>query len=368
MENTRTLFDIYKNYKNGNKESFANLLSIKNNGNFTHLAIADKNLQNMIKKGFRDYKTASVFKKENKKHYKKDVPSIFMGTFEDMKDIYLLEFQKILTQNPNPVFDDKEQLYGALKRNVSAVINPEIKSYDTFSETFSLQNIYDYESGEMTEHDLTNDYAFQQWSYEQNEILKDWQDEIQIDEQKESENQKLNRQKIKNYNGLMLEIFLLICNEDLKNMLPSNSIIARNLIDIIFNYSCTLRVTSKGKLKHIRHKDMAKLFQKMYGYSPTEKQLSKAYNTVYNLIMNCLFGNVPISRTDFCGGAKDKKSNKKKSKQKNKDEQKNKTVKTIEHIATPEETAYYMKLLEKDRNYYKWNKKWGDYYAFNFPE
>lgn len=172
-----------------------------------------------------------------------------------MKDIYLLEFQKILTQNP--VFDDKEQLYGALKRNVSAVINPEIKSYDTFSETFSLQNIYDYESEEMTEHDLTNDYAFQQWSYEQNEILKDWQDEIQIDEQKESENQKLNRQKIKNYNGLMLEIFLIICNEDLKNMLPSNSIIARDLINI-FKYNCTLRVTSNPQYARMLPKELPK--------------------------------------------------------------------------------------------------------------
>lgn len=78
MTNTNTLFDVYKNYQNGDKESFANLLSIKTNGNHTQLAIADKNLRNMIKKGFRDYKTASVFKKGNGEHYKKDVPSIFM--------------------------------------------------------------------------------------------------------------------------------------------------------------------------------------------------------------------------------------------------------------------------------------------------
>ncbi len=362
MTNTNTLFNAYTDYVNGNKAAFTALFSVKQTDNETKLVIKDSGLTQMVHKAFKDFTTPCVFPIEDKKHYTKFNRSVFTGTEADMADLYLLELQNLLAQNK--VFENESQLYGALKYSLDKTGNEIIDSYDTFAEIPAkyeknrIKEEYDYFDEEMKTYDLTDAYAIQQFEND-NPYLK-------IEQKEHGENNK-SKTRGYNYNGLAFEALQIVKNSQFKDMLQTDSRIAKDLIDILLKYECTM-TDSNGITKRIKHKDMADLFEKVYGYKPYVEELSKAYNTVYNLIMNSLFGNIPISRTDFCGKDDDDEDDKEKSEQKDKDKQKNmqkdegkQESKTIEHIATPEETAYYMKLLEKDREYYRWNREWSNY-------
>lgn len=270
--NNLSMFDIYTTCRNGDMEALSQLVAKKEG----KLIIKDAVLKKMIKKAYRDYTQPTKYPKGDPNHYPKFSTSVFTETEENMQDIFLHNLHKVFTDNK--LYENENQIYGAIKNGVVKEVNKIIKSHDTFKEvgyndlTYST---YDYEQF-ISECDVTDEVAFKLW--EQNEREKD---DIQ-----------------KHFTGIAAEAYNIISSHLLKDILPANATIAKELIDI-FDYWESMKTNSNGYIEPIDDKNMVELIEKVYSSKHHAQQISKGYNKIYDLVLESVLGYVPNTREEF---------------------------------------------------------------------
>ena len=131
MVKNQTLYDIFTEYRNGNKDIITHLFEIKNGKNeIRSIVCAVPDVNRMAKSAYNCYSLNGISKKGQ---YCKYFYNAFSGSEEDMMSIFAETLQDIFfdkLDKPVEVTDNKS-LYALLKTEVSKRVNSILKIQET---------------------------------------------------------------------------------------------------------------------------------------------------------------------------------------------------------------------------------------------
>ncbi len=288
MENTDTnqinLFDIYKEYRSGNKNALNKIIENRvvrksKKGGGTEIIITDRCLDKMIQKAYRCFEKG--YKSADDGQYKKYYRANFTGDISDITMYFLKEVYIIFESEQEIRFAC--ELYGMIKYQATKAINDTLKSQsDVMVMSYnSIQNKRDKNGEELTFFDTYTAEGI-------NEYRKDFCDYDDYNEHK-------------SYLPIVRESRRLMRNYSIGELLPDNANFQKNLINVLTDpriLSIDVNSDNKEKSK-MANGHIAEIYNSMYGSMPSESQIIFGLNRIYELFMEYYYGYIPVARTKF---------------------------------------------------------------------
>lgn len=267
------LFDIFTEYRNGNKKIFDTLYSdnVKRNKCKDYengeLVINDEGLNNLVNFLYAHYSLPYKFSKDDV--CPKFSEQVYNGTKEDLKVDMMIVLHSLFNDKKfNPA--DSSDIYKAVSNKTKQLLGDNI-STSVLADT----DIRIDENGE---------------EYSLLEAVSD-KDLFKIETHCD-------------YIGIMAEVVPIIRNYDIKQLLKKDADVQRKVIDTIYKYYdyCYDEVLDDNKLP--RQEDMIEYYYKEYGSRISQSQYSRALNDIFKVICECTvqLKGAEITREDFVRG------------------------------------------------------------------
>ena len=316
METNQTLYDIFTEYRNGNKDIITHLFEIKNGKNeIRSVVCAVPDVNRMAKSAYNCYSLNGISKKGQ---YCKYFYNAFSGSEEDMMSIFAETLQDIFfdkLDKPVEVTDNKS-LYALLKTEVSKRVNAMLKIQET-------EIGVEYQRNETKE--------FHKDKYDNNSI--DRLDEC-------TAMRYMHGSRSLGHLDFFEHCQKILKSYDITEMLQMNNVITKNIIQL-FDMPETGTINKHGDADVICHRELVDLYNRTYNGNITDERVSESYNIIFDLLMKTYYGYVPVSRKEY--RQKDKVQ---KHTIINKDE--NIVTETKVHKATAEEVRNMQYFIQKE--------------------
>lgn len=308
MVKNQTLYDIFTEYRNGNKDILNKLFDIKRQEDEMRSVVCTvPDVNRMVKCAYRCYSLNGM---SLKGQYCKYFYNAFSGSEEDMMSIFAETLQDIFFDKlDKPVeITDNKSLYALLKTEVCKRVNAMLKIQDT-------------------------EIGVEYQRNETKEFHKDKYDNYSID--------RFDEYAVMKYmqgNGSLghLDFFehcqRILKSYDITEMLQMNNVVTKNIIQL-FDMPETGTINKYGDADVICHREIVDLYNRIYNGNITDERVSESYNIIFDLLMKTYYGYVPISRKEY--RQKDKA-------------QKHTIINKYEYIAT--ETKVHKATAEEVRN------------------
>lgn len=311
MVKNQTLYDIFTEYRNGNKDILNKLFDIKRQEDeMRSVVCAVPDVNRMVRCAYRCYSLNGI---SLKGQYCKYFYNAFSGSEEDMMSIFAETLQDIFFDKLDKSVEitDNKSLYALLKTEVCKRVNAMLKIQET-------------EIG--AEYQRNETKAFH----------KDKYDNYSIDRFDEYAVMKY-MQGMQGSGSLGHLDFFEHCQRILKSyditeMLQMNNVVTKNIIQL-FDMPETGTINKYGDADVICHRELVDLYNRIYNGNITDERVSESYNIIFDLLMKTYYGYVPISRKEY--RQKDKV-------------QKHTIINKYEYIAT--ETKVHKATAEEVRN------------------
>lgn len=269
------IFDVFREYRNGNKDVFDTLCSDKvkvkrdecKDYDKGKLIINDKVLNNLANFLYLHYRLPYKFSKNDA--CPKFSEQVYNGTREDLRaDMMVILFSLFNDEKFNPA--DSSDIYKAVAYKTLQLLGDSI-STSAFAGTDLRVN----ENGE-------------EYSLFESIGKKDL----------------LNIDNHCDYIGVMAEIVQIVRNYDIKQFLKKDADVQRKVIDIIYKYYDYRYDEALGENKLPNQEDMIDYYYKEYGSRITQSQYSRALNDIFKVICECTIQlkGAKITREDFIRG------------------------------------------------------------------
>lgn len=308
MVKNQTLYDIFTEYRNGNKDILNKLFDIKRQEDeMRSVVCAVPDVNRMVRCAYRCYSLNGI---SLKGQYCKYFYNAFSGSEEDMMSIFAETLQDIFFDKLDKSVEitDNKSLYALLKTEVCKRVNAMLKIQDT-------------------------EIGVEYQRNETKEFHKDKYDNYSID--------RFDEYAVMKYmqgNGSLghLDFFehcqRILKSYDITEMLQMNNVVTKNIIQL-FDMPETGTINKYGDADVICHREIVDLYNRIYNGNITDERVSESYNIIFDLLMKTYYGYVPISRKEY--RQKDKV-------------QKHTIINKYEYIAT--ETKVHKATAEEVRN------------------
>lgn len=310
MTTDKTLYDVYIDYRNGNKKVLDDMFVISNqidddNKKYKCLRCVIPDINRMINCAYDDFQCEYINTRSYAGRYVKYVYGIYKGSKDDMTDVFVEVIRNIF-DDVNICLTDNKTLYQKIKADVTRTLNDILKQ-----EGSAFEIPVEYKSADGKVMNCLEDADLIEYinvSYGHTELMM-------------------------YYLSIMKEY-------NISDMLSEGNEITRNVIKLFENPATFFCDERDDKLKVIPNADFVNLYNSTYSSEIAPERVPEAYNTIYELLMKCRYGYVPIDRKTF----KKRNRNECKSKDNTYDS------KTIVRKATPEETKKYLKQLQDKKS------------------
>lgn len=273
METNQTLYDIFTEYRNGNKDIIANLFSIKGTGEKRSVECAVPDVNKMAKSAYNCYLLNGI---NTNGQYCKYSYGAFNGTLEDMMSIFAETLQDIFFDNLDKPVEvaDNRSLYALLKTEVSKRVNAILKIKDAEIDV---------------QYKMNESKQFHKDKYDNNSIDR-------LDE--------CTAMRYMQGSGSLghLDFFehcqRILKSYDITEMLQMNNVITKNIIQL-FDMPETGTINKYGDADVICHRELVDLYNRTYNGNITDERVSESYNIIFDLLMKTYYGYVPVSRKEY---------------------------------------------------------------------
>lgn len=255
MVKNQTLYDIFTEYRNGNKDILIEKVHscCMDNDNCMKIKILNKALERTIKRTYNDYIQEGISRR-------KKVNAVFDGDTDDMTEIFISELYSLcddLSFEPA----DETAIFKALKYNVVKRLNQELQYVPV---TMSMEMTNDDEEEFEFVPNALKYYPF--------------------------------RGSVKSgYNGTNKELLNVIKSVDVEQLCRSNANVQINVANLIKKYyiECDNKYPSLEK--------MLDYYKSEYGYEISKDIYSRALNNLFSLICDntTSFKGLDINRRDY---------------------------------------------------------------------
>lgn len=250
-----SLYDIYHEYRSGNKTAFSSIFTDKTivrKGIYVKsiFTVTVKGLDRLINRLYYEYSKSGKRLRNTK--YKKYYEPAYNGTIEDMRKDIAMVLLEIFNDSNFTAHSDKE-LYGELKYRAVKSINDSLKISVASYCVEVFPDEYDgcyYDDSENWGNDITD-----------------------------SEN--------KTYIGGIMEVYEIMRRYDIRDFLPANAKVQKNVIGLIDNFYKPNYDEASDKLKYPSEADMTELYRMEYGETIDCTQYSRALCSIFKVLCEC---------------------------------------------------------------------------------
>lgn len=274
MVKNQTLYDIFTEYRNGNKDILNKLFDIKRQEDeMRSVVCAVPDVNRMVRCAYRCYSLNGI---SLKGQYCKYFYNAFSGSEEDMMSIFAETLQDIFFDKLDKSVEitDNKSLYALLKTEVCKRVNAMLKIQDT-------------------------EIGVEYQRNETKEFHKDKYDNYSID--------RFDEYAVMKYmqgNGSLghLDFFehcqRILKSYDITEMLQMNNVVTKNIIQL-FDMPETGTINKYGDADVICHREIVDLYNRTYNGNITDERVSESYNIIFDLLMKTYYGYVPVSRKEY---------------------------------------------------------------------
>lgn len=274
MVKNQTLYDIFTEYRNGNKDILNKLFDIKRQEDEMRSVVCTvPDVNRMVRCAYRCYSLNGI---SLKGQYCKYFYNAFSGSEEDMMSIFAETLQDIFFDKLDKSVEitDNKSLYALLKTEVCKRVNAMLKIQDT-------------EIGAEYQRNETKEFH------------KDKYDNYSIDRFDEYAVMKyMQGSRSLGHLDFFEHCQRILKNYDITEMLQMNNVITKNIIQL-FKSSETDTINKYGDADVICHRELVDLYNRIYNGNITDERVSESYNIIFDLLMKTYYGYVPVSRKEY---------------------------------------------------------------------
>lgn len=252
---TMTLYDIYLEYRSGNKTAFNRIFS----DNLNYLCtiyqqsvfrINIAGLDGLIINLYTAYCKAGKRIKDTK--YPKFHDSAYNGSLEDMrKDIIMLLLQ--IFNDGDFIAHSEGELYGELKYRAVKFVNESIGTSVAINDNKKAQMLYEG-------YYIDNSDS---WGNDRASSIS------------------------KSYTGGIKEIYDIMSRYDIRDFMPANAKVQKNVIGLIEKFYKPIYDEVSDELKYPSEADMTELYRMEYGETIECSQYSRALSSIFRTLCEC---------------------------------------------------------------------------------